>query len=132
MKNLASCLALVGLTSCASLMTGSTDSVLIQSVPSGAEFSTNLGHEGVTPFLLAIPDDRDLEVRYQLAGYRDGLAVAEAKPSAWVMGNVLFGGLIGIGIDILSGHMNIHDDAVTCVLEPLGIEQPESEVVAAP
>jgi len=105
---LVSILLLLG-TSCASIVTGSTDSVIIESVPSGAQFTTNIGVRGVTPRVVVVPASQDLVVDFSLQGYEPTSAVLESRVSAWVAGNIIFGGLLGIIIDIANPDARTHD-----------------------
>ena len=96
-------------TSCASIVTGSTDSVTIQSAPPGAYFTTNTGIQGVTPRVVTVPASQDLVVDFRLQGYEPASAVLESRMSGWVWGNLIFGGLVGIVIDGVNPDSRTHD-----------------------
>lgn len=108
------------LTSCATIVTGSEDSVKILSNPPGAAFTTNAGASGVTPAAITIPDDLTLEVSYSLAGYRDQKALLEPRMSAWIFGNILIGGLIGLAVDLVTGQWRTHAGELSVTLVPVG------------
>ena len=107
----------LGTTSCASIITGSTDTVKILSEPSGANYQTNQGHSGVTPAEVSVPDGVDLEVRCWAPGYAESVTVVESRMSGWLFGNILIGGLIGI--DLITGNYKPHDGEVTITLSPV-------------
>lgn len=112
-------LALCSLCSCASIITGSTDSVTIQSNPTGARFETNTGSKGVTPCTITVPDSETLDVTVKMDGYEDSSADLAPRMSGWLFGNILFGGLIGLGIDLVSGNWRTHDDKITVNMVPV-------------
>jgi hypothetical protein len=122
MKSLlaAAAVALVlGSSSCASIITGATDDILITSSPDGAYFRTNLGQSGRTPQSISIPDDQPLSVSFRLEGYEDQSASVGTRMSAWVLGNIVFGGLIGLVVDV-AANGNVHkSDQVHVVMYPL-------------
>ena len=105
-------LALPLLGSCASIMTGSTDTVSVVSVPSGAYFSTNTGVRGYTPMNVSVPASQDLVVDLRLKGYESQSVVVESRMSGWIFGNLIFGGLIGIAIDAVNPDSRTHDSQV--------------------
>jgi hypothetical protein len=107
------------LVSCASIITGSSDDVTVNSSPQGALFTTNTAHSGTTPTKITIPDDVELQVHYSLAGYQDADASLDARMSAWLFGNILIGGLIGIAIDLITGNYKTHNSEVTATLRPV-------------
>lgn len=110
---------LLSCASCASIITGSKDSITVDSSPQGAYFTTNSGHSGTTPSKITIPDDLDLEVKYTLAGYQDAEAEVNSRMSAWILGNVLIGGIIGLVIDFATGNYQTHRDEVSVTLRSL-------------
>ncbi|MEM6676184.1 MAG: hypothetical protein AAF726_25275 [Planctomycetota bacterium] len=116
MKN--AVIALLALTgsSCASIMTGGSDTVLVQSVPSGASFSTNTGARGRTPQSIVVPASQDLVVNYKLSGYESTTAIVESRFSGWIVGNILFGGFIGLAVDLLNPDAKTHDGSISVTL----------------
>jgi len=105
--------------SCASIITGSTDHVTINSSPEGASFTTNTGDSGITPSKIVIADDVDLEVHYSLPGYEDADVSANSRMSAWIIGNILIGGVIGLAIDLITGNYKTHTSEVKATLKPV-------------
>ena len=105
--------------SCASIITGSTDRVTINSSPQGASFTTNSGDSGFTPSKIVVADDLDLEVHYSLPGYQDADVTANSRMSAWIFGNILIGGLIGLAIDLITGNYKTHAGEVSVTLRPV-------------
>ena len=103
----ASIAALTLASGCASILSDSQYPVTINSTPSGANFSvTNEAgldvHSGVTPdtITLAASDgffsSATYTVKYQMAGYNEQTFELKPGMDGWYIGNILFGGLIGM------------------------------------
>lgn len=109
-RHLAAALVLSTLsTSCATIMSGSSDDVLIDSRPQGAAFSTNTGAQGVTPQQIVVPSSSDIVVTFEKEGYSTTQGTLRAKTSPWIAGNILAGGLVGLLIDMASPNAKTHD-----------------------
>ena len=105
--------------SCASLMTGPTDSIDIESNPPGATFTTNLGIQGTTPATITVPDDKTVMLTVSAPGYQTATVTLQPRMSGWFLGNLVFGGIVGIIIDLISGNWRVHDDEVNVQLAPI-------------
>lgn len=116
--------------SCASIATGATDRVTIESIPPGAVFETNTGHRGTTPSMITIPDSQTLVVTAKLDGHEEAKAELKPRMSGWFIGNILIGGLLGIAIDLISGNWQTHDDKIVVTLKPAS--RPATTPAAAP
>lgn len=112
-------IGLLGFQSCASIVTGSTDTVRISSSPSGADYSTNTGHRGKTPAEITIPDTVALTVTVSAAGHQTTTTTLPSRMSGWFLGNLLFGGIIGGAIDLMSGNWRTHDEELMVALPPI-------------
>jgi len=96
---------LVGLSSCATIILGSRQSVGISSTPSSAKIFINNEDVGVTPKTVDIKksDAKSFKVRIELDGYEPYETVLTRKTSGWIAGNIIFGGLIGLAVDFGTG-----------------------------
>jgi len=113
--------------SCASIVTGATDDILVTSEPEGAFFRTNVGQAGRTPKTIWIEDDEPLEVLFQAKGYASEKVQVSTRPSFWIIGNLLLGGPIGVLIDF-AGSGRVHStDHVHVQLRPLGPEEQRAQ-----
>lgn len=94
-------------TGCATVTRGTTETVMIQSVPTGADVRISNGFTGRTPFTFTVPRKGDLIVTLSHPGYVSQEHVLHSgvagKGAAGVAGNVLIGGVIGIGVDMATG-----------------------------
>ena len=100
------------LCSCASIMVGNDSSIEVDSVPSGVAFTTNYaGMEGVTPAKLNVPNGDVLEVSFVVpAGFQQMEYTSEPSMSGWIVGNILFGNVVGLAIDFINDDSRTHND----------------------
>jgi hypothetical protein len=124
-----SLLSILALSACATIFNGQTQAVSIQSAPEGAMVSvTNRAgekiHTGPAPVTLTLKRGAGYfkSETYTVAFSKDGFAskevVISASMSGWYIGNLLFGGVIGmLAVDPVTGGMYIFPDAVNATLE---------------
>ncbi|WP_078083496.1 hypothetical protein [Microbulbifer mangrovi] len=115
---------------CASILSDSNYPVTINSTPSGANFVvTNESgfdvHSGVTPdtITLAASDgffsSASYTVKFQMAGYHERAFQLRAGIDGWYIGNILFGGLLGMLIvDPATGAMWKLPESANVNLQP--------------
>ena len=98
------------LQNCASITRGSTQSFTVTSEPSGADIRFSNGFACVTPCTIVIDRRPGFSVTASKEGYRTITTSVESRVrgggGAAVAGNVLAGGIVGIGVDSLTGAMN--------------------------
>lgn len=100
--------SLLGFSSgCATVTRGLNDSVRIESQPSGATVRLGNGRVVTTPTTVSLPRKHSMQVTFELAGYETTTAVLTPSRSKTgkvaTSGNVLIGGLLGVGIDAGTG-----------------------------
>ena len=92
---------------CASILSKSSYPVSIQSAPSGADFNItdstgNTIHSGRTPSSVTLKSGAGFfssatyTVTFSKDGYQDKVATIKSTMDGWYIGNILFGGLIGL------------------------------------
>ena len=124
------CVVAGALTGCASIFNGSTQAVTIHSAPQeGAAVTvTNRAgqavHNGTTPLTLTLARGAGYykgeiyTIRLKKDGFADKEITITPTVSGWYIGNLLFGGLIGmVGVDPATGGMYVFPDSVTGELE---------------
>lgn len=79
------------------------------SVPPGLSFTTNSGLQGTTPATVSLPNGDEVIFSWVTPEGVEGTTVSKTRMSAWVIGNVVFGGLIGIVIDLVADGAHIHE-----------------------
>lgn len=88
---------------CASIMHGTTQEVGISSSPTNARVTVNNMPLGQTPLVAKLDRGNNHIVKIELEGFQPFEATLTKKVSGWVWGNVVFGGLIGLAVDAMSG-----------------------------
>jgi hypothetical protein len=94
-------------TGCSSIVSKSDWPITFNSNPSGAQItitdkSGRQIHSGTTPTTLTLPaksgyfQSARYDVELKLAGYTTGKGTVSAKLNGWYLGNIVFGGLIGM------------------------------------
>lgn len=122
---LAALVAFLVLPSCATLTGGSTTTVEIDSTIPGIPFGTSSGLRGRTPATVALPNGSAVTITYMDARGAHRY-VSETRMSPHVLGNIVFGGLIGLLIDITNPQTRIHGAEIMLVVEGL----PREPIVA--
>ncbi|MFS2326420.1 translation initiation factor 2 [Brucella sp. H1_1004] len=100
--------ALVTLTGCGSISRGTTEKVTITSTPADAEISTSNGHScRRSPCTISVKRKEEFTAYAEKPGYQKGALEIKTKVSgggaAGFAGNVLVGGVIGMGVDAATG-----------------------------
>jgi hypothetical protein len=96
-------LAIVTICGCATIMHGTTQQVSIASNPSGGSVTINGINLGNTPLIADLKRKDNHLVKIELKNYSPYEMNITHNVSGWVWGNVLFGGLIGLVVDAVSG-----------------------------
>lgn len=143
MKYLLLAAAALSSASCATVIRGTKESANFESTPSGATVTAEsisadqLGpFTCVTPCELELKRKRDWKIVYELDGYQPVEGVLEKKVTAGGVasgvGNVLAGGIIGIGVDAGTGaNLDLRPNPMIAELEPAGASA-KSRILADP
>lgn len=99
---LAVALALAG---CATIMQGSEQGVAFSSNPSGAFVTVNGRALGTTPLLTDLKRRDTHMVRITMDGYQPYEMAMTRSLSGWVFGNIVFGGIPGLIVDLATGSL---------------------------
>ncbi|WP_366554845.1 hypothetical protein [Aquibaculum sediminis] len=118
-------LGLLFLTSaCSSIVEGTSQTVTINSDPSGATCSLERGGSVVavvnpTPGSVSLGKSKDhVSVNCEKEGYQKAAAPLDSSFQGMTFGNVLFGGLIGVAVDASTGAMHKYPSSVMVLLPP--------------
>lgn len=112
------------LAACATVTRGSEDAWVIQSEPSGAKVETTNGHQcQATPCAIKMKRKSEFTATLSKPGYKPATVQVAHRTAlagaAGVAGNVLVGGVIGLGVDLYSGaSQDLTPNPVTIKLEP--------------
>jgi hypothetical protein len=88
---------------CATIMHGTNQDVGLSSSPTNARVTVNNKPVGNTPVVAKLSRKDNHIVRFELEGYQPFEATLTRRTSGWVWGNIVFGGLIGLAVDAMSG-----------------------------
>lgn len=117
-------LAGLSLAGCATVTRGTTNQVQIVSQPSGATARTSLGHQCNTPCTLQMGRKDEFSVTFTMPGYEEQTVNVKTQlagaGAAGFAGNVLVGGIVGMGVDAVTGSTLEHlPNPVTVVMQPV-------------
>ena len=122
----------IGLSACASVTRGTTETVKVYASPDGAQIATSIGLTcNTSPCMLEVSRKTEFSVTVSKEGYqKQTIHVTTAVAPggvAGLAGNVLIGGVIGVGIDSVSGATLDHSpNPVLVELVPLNPKNPET------
>jgi len=113
MKPLLAALAALSLSACATAIRGTSEDVAITSAPSGASVKLSTGLTCETPCNLKIERKQEFVASFSKPGYEpQDISVTTRVAGGGVAasaGNIILGGVIGLGVDAYSGATLEHD-----------------------
>jgi hypothetical protein len=123
LRYIAFCASAVLLTGCATIVKGTTQIVAIDTpgvAGATCTITTQAGPQIVTtPGTMTLKKGSDaLPISCAKACYVNGQSVIPSNAEAMAAGNVIFGGVIGLGVDAASGALNKYPDVVTVAMTP--------------
>ncbi len=95
------------LAGCATIVSGTTESISITSQPSGANVFIDGSTHGRTPTSVELKRRKGHSVRVEMDGYEAFERAITTKANGWIWGNIIFGGIPGLIVDLATGA--IHD-----------------------
>jgi hypothetical protein len=118
----AACIALAG---CASVVKGSSQAMSVTTPPTDGANCTLSNSRGswtlTSPGTATVMRSKsNMEIRCSKAGYADASVTVGSGFEAWTLGNIIFGGLIGIGIDWGTGAIQKYPESVQVPMTPSG------------
>lgn len=122
--------------SCATVIRGTADQIGFNSTPSGAEVHTSNGLGCVTPCTLAIKKTDEFVATFEKPGFiPQQVPVTREVVGGGVAataGNIIVGGVVGLGVDAVTGAGFEHTpNPVSVVLEPVRPAQAPSSIPAS-
>lgn len=118
MKKILVTLSILGLCSCATIVDGGPDTINLQTSDGSmvrAQVSSKAGTQTlVLPTLMSVPKScKDIQIQVlEDRNTRMSYAVADSQVNGWVFGNIIFGGLIGLAIDGVTGNICTYPSSV--------------------
>lgn len=117
---------------CATVVGGTTQDVLIESQPPGAECKidragANIGVVNPTPGRVNVARSKDnVVVSCTREGYARSDELLASSFTGATLGNLLLGGLVGVAVDAASGANNKYPERVMVVLTPASFPSDEA------
>lgn len=111
-------------TGCATVTTGTSQTITIETEPPGATCKMSRENETIgvvnpTPGSVTIGKDKDaVDISCELSGYHTTTRKLDSTFQGMTLGNVLLGGIIGIAVDAGSGAMNEYPESISIRLMP--------------
>ena len=100
------------LSGCASISRGTTETFSIQTMPTGVTATLSNGLACTTPCTLTIKRKGTFTVTLEKKGYEtimtSVVSSRDGAGTAGMAGNLIVGGIVGIGVDAATGAMNSH------------------------
>jgi hypothetical protein len=88
---------------CATIIHGTAQDIQINTSPEDAEVWIDGSNRGTTPSKITLSRKNDYYVIVKKEGFEESSTKIRRETSGWLLGNIIFGGLIGCAIDFSSG-----------------------------
>lgn len=119
------CSAVLGLAACASITKGTTQTVSLDT-PGAPGASCTLTSDGIgsrqvqTPASMVLDKSQhNIAVSCKKACFQDGIGVIGSHTETMAAGNLLVGGVVGLGVDAISGAMNKYNEQNQIAMVPI-------------
>ena len=93
----------LALSACASIMHGTSQDIGISSTPTSASVTIDNSAKGQTPFVAKLSRKDNHVIHIAADGYEPADLTLTRSTSGWVWGNLVFGGVIGLAVDAITG-----------------------------
>lgn len=130
-------LAFSCLPNCATIVSGTKQDITLNSNPPGADVRVFQGRvigsvdgfpevaSGNTPVVVSLQRDKQYTVIAEAPGYKQARMVVDQNFNGWVLGNIIFGWILGGAIDYLSGAWwRLNPDTIALRLHPEEVKKP--------
>jgi hypothetical protein len=108
---------------CGTIMHGGSQDIGISSSPTAAQVSVDNLAKGNTPLIANLSRKNNHFVKIEMPGYAPTELTLTNSVSGWVWGNIVFGGLIGLAVDAISGGLyNLNPEQLQGALAKQGAQ----------
>lgn len=90
---------------CATIVSGKTQDVMIKSDPPGATIRIDEIVSGTTPMMANLVRKKRHNITVTKEGYQEVSRATTRGFNGWYIGNIIFGGIIGLIVDPITGAM---------------------------
>ncbi len=125
------------LSGCASIVKGTSQSIAITTPPTTGALCTLSSSQGnwqlTSPGAVTVEkSQQDIQVRCDKPGWQEGFATIPSNFEGWTVGNILLGGVIGLGVDAATGAINEYPHAFQVPMIPAAGQTPMPTPYPAP
>ena len=112
------------LSGCASIIKGQSQTIAITTPPTTGANCVLKSAQGnwtvTTPGSVTVQRSKEnVEIRCNKQGWQEGYSTIPSTFEGWTVGNVLIGGIIGLGVDAATGAINTYPNAYQVPMYPL-------------
>lgn len=131
-------LALCGASGCSSIVKGTDQQIVVNTDPTGARCEIRRDGQLIavadpTPQPVTVSKSKnDLLLACSKAGYQTSQQSLPSDIEAMTLGNIVFGGVIGLAVDAGTGALNKYDANITVPLSPAAAAPAVSPTYQAP
>ena len=114
--------AAFAMSACSTIITGTTETVAINTTPVDASCGVQQGEKRIGTFSTPPREFKvdktrdDLVVTCNKVGYSEVRQINESAIEPWTFGNILLGGIIGFVVDLASGATNKYEKQMSITL----------------
>jgi hypothetical protein len=110
---------------CASIVKGTTQAIPVSSDPAGADVKIDGNKVGQTPMSIDAKRKTDHLITFEKDGYQVESVAVTRNVGGAVFGNIIAGGLVGWGVDAMSGaQYNLTPATINVKLKPVDTANP--------
>jgi hypothetical protein len=122
---------LMNVAGCATIVHGQKQDIPLTSSPDGATVKAD-GKEVTTPGQIALRRKSGQDLVFTKEGFPQRSVTLESEPSWWLLGNALFGGIIGLIVDLVgSGGYKLAPESVDMDMATGNIKEVPKETIDA-
>ena len=109
---------------CATIINGKTQEIQVSTNPTGATVSIDTMQTVITPATVNLRRNKDYIFTITKQGYQTQIIPVTGVLSGWVLGNLVFGGLIGGAVDAATGSgFTLTPEKINIALSPIAAGQ---------
>ena len=117
---------------CGTIIHGTRQDVGVSSTPTGAQVVVDNMPLGQTPVVAKLTRKDNHVIRITMPGYQTFETNVTRSVSGWVWGNIVFGGLIGLAVDAISGGLyKLRPEQVTGTLATADVRSEQGALYVA-
>jgi uncharacterized protein YceK len=118
---------------CGTIVNGTSQTIAVNTEPPGATLKIDDGSVWTTPTQVKLKRKNDYIFTISKEGYQTQIIPINSVLSGWLVGNIVFGGIIGGGIDAATGAAyTLTPEKVTISLTPLAPNQVDTPPPSGP